>query len=186
MNQDSTIIQCSGCGTKNRVPKGRLRDKPLCGKCKAILKPETVIIPCSECGAKNRVVKALLDDKPKCGKCHAPLGAIPHFSHPIPITDHTFDQEILAFPGPVLMEYYSPMCGYCKTLDPILDQLASEYAGRIKIGKMNIDQNPLTASQYDIMSTPTMILFKNGKQINKILGAVSKAEIENHLRYVLN
>ena len=59
------------------------------------------------------------------------------------------------------------------------------YAGQIKVGKMNIDQNPLTASQYDIMSTPTMILFKNGKQINKLLGSVSKQEIENHLRYVL-
>jgi thioredoxin len=97
----------------------------------------------------------------------------------------TFNQEVLDFPGPVLMEYYSPMCAYCKTLDPILDQLASEYAGQIKVGKMNIDQNALTASQYDIMSTPTMILFKNGKQINKLLGAVSKEEIEKHLRYVL-
>lgn len=185
MNQDSAIIRCSSCGTKNRVPKGRLKDNPLCGKCKTILKPETVIIKCSECGAKNRLIKALLNDQPKCGKCHAPLQAVPYYNHPILITDRTFNQEILDSPGPVLMEYYSPMCAYCKTLDPILDQLASEYAGQIKIGKMNIDQNPLTASQYDIMSTPTMILFKNGKQINKLLGAVSKEEIENHLRYVL-
>ncbi|MGD9074291.1 MAG: thioredoxin domain-containing protein [Desulfobacteraceae bacterium] len=185
MNQSSAIIKCSSCGTKNRVPKERLKDNPLCGKCKAILKPETVIIKCAKCGAKNRVLKALLDDQPKCGKCHEPLQAIPYYNHPTPITDGTFKQEILDFPGPVLMEYYSPMCAYCKTLDPILDQLASEYAGQIKVGKMNIDQNPFTASQYDIMSTPTMILFKNGKQINKLLGTVSKQEIENHLRDVL-
>lgn len=185
MNQDSAIIRCSSCGTKNRVPKGRLKDNPLCGKCKNILKPETVIIKCSECGAKNRLIKALLNDQPKCGKCHAPLQAIPYYNHPIPITDRTFKQEILESPSPVLMEYYSPMCAYCKTLDPILDQLALEYAGQIKIGKMNIDQNPLTPSQYDIMSTPTMILFKDGKQINKLLGAVSKEEIENHLHYLL-
>jgi thioredoxin 2 len=185
MNQDRAIIRCSSCGTKNRVPKGRLKDNPLCGKCKTILKPETVIIKCSECGTKNRLIKALLEDQPKCGKCHAPLQAVPYYKHPMLITDRTFKQEILDAPGPVLMEYYSPMCAYCKTLDPILDQIASEYAGQIKIGKMNIDQNPLTASQYDIMSTPTMILFKDGKQINKLLGAVSKQEIENHLRYIL-
>ncbi len=185
MNQESAIIRCSSCGTKNRIPKRRLKDHPLCGKCKATLKPETVILQCSNCGVKNRVFKVLLDDQPKCGKCHAALKAIPYYKHPVLVTDQTFEQEVLAFPGPVLMEYYSPMCAYCKTLDPILDQLASEYAGRIKIGKMNIEQNPLTASQYDIMSTPTMILFKNGKQINKLLGTVSKEEIENHLRYVL-
>jgi len=185
MNQDSAIIQCSSCGTKNRVPKGRLKDNPLCGKCKAILRAEILLVKCSECGVKNRLYKDLLNDQPKCGKCHAPLHAIPYYSHPTPITDRTFGQEVLAFPGPVLMEYYSPVCAHCKTLDPILDQLASEYAGRIKVGKMNIDQNPLTASQYDIMSTPTMILFKNGKQINRLLGAVSKQEIENHLRYIL-
>ncbi len=185
MNQDSAIIRCSSCGIKNRVPKARLKDSPLCGKCKTILKPETVIIECSDCGAKNRLIKALLNDQPKCGKCHAPLQAVPYYNHPILITDSTFNQEILDSPGPALMEYYSPLCAYCKTLDPILDQLASEYAGRIKIGKMNIDQNPLTASQYDIMSTPTMILFKDGKQINKLLGALSKEEIENHLHHVL-
>jgi thioredoxin len=83
------------------------------------------------------------------------------------------------------MEYYSPLCAYCKTLDPILDQLAAQYAGRIKIGKMNIEQNPLTASQYDIMSTPTMILFKAGKPINTLLGTQTKEQIEDHLRYVL-
>ena len=185
MNQASAIIACSSCGAKNRVPKGRLKDNPLCGKCKALLRPEILVVKCSECGAKNRLYKDLLDEQPKCGKCHAPLHAIPYYSHPTLVTDRTFNQEVLAFPGPVLMEYYSPMCAYCKTLDPILDQLASEYAGRIKVGKMNIDQNPLTASQYDIMSTPTMILFKNGKQIHKLLGAVSKQEIENHLAYIL-
>ncbi|UCF57346.1 MAG: thiol reductase thioredoxin [Deltaproteobacteria bacterium] len=185
MKQDSVIIRCSSCGTKNRVPKGRLKDRPVCGKCKATLKLETVIIQCSDCGVKNRVFKVLLDDEPKCGKCHSALKAIPYYNHPILITDQTFNQEVLAFPGPVLMEYYSPLCAYCKTLDPILGQLALQYAGRLKIGKMNIEQNPLTASQYDIMSTPTMILFKNGKQINKLLGAVSKEEIEDHLRHIL-
>jgi thioredoxin 2 len=157
----------------------------VCGKCRTALKPETVIVKCSDCGVKNRVYRVLLNDGPKCGKCHSPLTAIPHLNHPLPITDQNFNEEVLGFPGPVLMEYYSPLCAYCKTLDPILDQLASEYADRIKIGKMNIDQNPLTASRYDIMSTPTIILFKNGEQVNKLLGTVSKEEIENHLRYIL-
>ena len=185
MNEDSIIIECSSCGTKNRVPKDRLKDQPLCGKCKATLRPESVIIKCSDCGAKNRIIKVRLNDQPMCGKCHTPLKAIPYNDHPIEITDRTFSEEVLSFPGPVLMEYYSPLCTYCKTLDPILSQLASKYAGQIKIGKLNVEHNPLTASQYDILSTPTMILFQDGKQINKLLGTQTKEQIEDHLRYVL-
>ncbi len=185
MNQDSIIITCSSCSTKNRVPKERLKDQPVCGKCRAILRPESVFIKCSNCGAKNRILKVRLDDQAMCGKCHTPLKAVQYYDRPLQITDRTFNEEVISSPGPVLMEYYSPLCAYCKTLDPILDQLAAQYAGRIKIGKMNIEQNTLTASQYDIMSTPTMILFKDGKPINTLLGTQTKEQIEDHLRYVL-
>jgi len=70
-------------------------------------------------------------------------------------------------------------------VSPILDQLASEYAGRVKIAKLNVDENPLTASQYSIRSIPTMLLFKDGKQINSLVGALPRSEIEGHLRSIL-
>ncbi|MFH1349587.1 MAG: thioredoxin domain-containing protein [Pseudomonadota bacterium] len=186
MNQDSVIVSCTRCGSKNRVPKARLKEHPVCGKCKAALTPESVIINCLECGAKNRVFKALLNQQAKCGKCHVTLKPIQFPAEPVQVTDHTFKEEVLSFPGPVLLEYYSNSCGYCKMLDPILNQLASQYSGRLKIAKLNVEQNPLAASQYDIMSTPTMILFKGGKQVDKLLGAMSKEEIEEHLRVFLS
>jgi thioredoxin len=68
---------------------------------------------------------------------------------------------------------------------PVLDQLASEYAGRVKIAKLNVDENPMTSSQYAIQSIPTMLLFKNGQQVNKLVGALPKNEIERHLTPLL-
>lgn len=185
MSQDSYILICSSCGSKNRVPKERLKDRPICGKCKAVLEPESLVLKCTECGAKNRILKVRLKDQPVCGKCRAPIKPIEYPNHPVEMTDLTFSEGVLSFPGPVLMEYYSPMCGHCKTLDPILSQLASKYEGRLKIGKMNVDQNPMTASKFDVMSTPTMIFFKDGKQVNTLLGAQSREAIESHLQAIL-
>jgi thioredoxin len=68
---------------------------------------------------------------------------------------------------------------------PVLDELASEYAGQIKIAKLNVDENPMTASQYGIQSIPTMLLFKNGKKVNQLVGAQPKQEIERHIRPIL-
>ena len=182
MDSGKAIIRCSGCGTNNRLPKERLNDKSLCGKCGSTLHPETVIVKCSECGAKNRVFKALLKDEGKCGKCHATLKTIPFYDYVVETTDRTFDTEALSFPGPVLTEFYSDNCGYCHMLTPILQQLAKEYIGRLKITKLNIDRNPMTASKYQITSTPVMILFNEGKEVHKMMGALQKGEIETHLR----
>jgi thioredoxin 2 len=68
---------------------------------------------------------------------------------------------------------------------PVLDQLASEYAGRIKIAKLNVDNNPITASQFGVQSIPTMLFFKNGEQVNKLVGALPKPEIERHIKSIL-
>ena len=163
----------------------RLKENPKCGKCGETIEPESVIIKCSDCGAKNRVLKALVVDNPNCGKCHEPLKTIPVFDYVVETTDRIFQSDILDFPGPVLLEFYSNSCGYCHMLTPILQQLAKEYAGRLKIGKLNIDRSPTTASRYNVMSTPTMILFDRGKEVDRLLGAMQKGEIESHLNKVL-
>jgi thioredoxin 2 len=182
MEEEKVLVGCRGCGAKNRVPKDRLKENPKCGKCGAALKPETLVIPCASCGAKNRIFKALLGDRPRCGKCHEILSAIPAYDHVMEIGDRTFDREVLAFPGPVLAEFYSNSCGYCHMLTPVLQQLAQEYSGRLKITKLNIDQSPATASRYQVMSVPTMILFKDGREADKYLRAMQKQELENRLR----
>ena len=185
MSPDCVIVPCSSCGAKNRIPRTRLKEHPVCGKCHAAIQLESAIITCSSCKAKNRIPKVLLGEPANCGQCHEPLQVIPKYDYPIELNDRIFADEVLSFPGPVLTEFYSPMCVHCRTLDPILGQLATQYAGRAKISKMNIEQNPTTASQYGIMSTPTMILFKDGKKVNKLVGSLGKAEIEGHLNYIL-
>ena len=185
MNQDAVFIKCTGCGTNNRIPKTRLKEHPKCGKCGGTIEPETTIIPCAGCGTKNRIFKALLDDDPRCGKCHEPLKTIPFYNYVVETTDRTFNEEVLTFPGTVLLEFYSNSCPHCHTLTPILNQMASDYAGQAKITKLNIERSPMTASRYDVMSTPTIIFFKEGKEVNKLLGAVSREEIESRIKYIL-
>lgn len=126
-----------------------------------------------------------LRDRPICGRCRSALAVQDTPTHPVEITDRTFQEEVLSFPGPVLVDCWAPWCGPCRMVAPIMDQLASEYAGRVKIAKLNTDDNPATASQYGIQSIPTLLLFKNGRQVNRLVGALPKGEIEKHLRPLL-
>ncbi len=146
---------------------------------------ESGIVVCSQCGAKNRIPRDRTGDRARCGKCRAPLPAVSFPSEAVEVFDWNFQNEILNFPGPVLLEFYAPWCGYCQRLAPILDQVAAEYAGRVKIAKVNIDQNPASASKYQIRSTPSLFFFKNGALVDQVLGAVPKGEIERHLAGIL-
>ncbi|MDR0781341.1 MAG: thioredoxin TrxA [Pseudomonadales bacterium] len=97
-----------------------------------------------------------------------------HLSH---ITDASFDDEVLKAQGPVLVDFWAQWCGPCKMIAPILDELAEEYAGKLKICKLDVDANPATAPQYNIKGIPTLILFKNGEVAGKKVGAVSKSQL---------
>ncbi len=141
----------------------------------------SVILRCSACNTKNRIPRNRLSDRPVCGKCRTPLQVSTSADRTIDITDGTFKTEILASPTPVIVDCWAPWCGPCRMVAPILDQLASEYAGRIKIAKLNVDENPLTASQFDTKSIPTMLFFKNGALVDRVVGALPKAAIEQHL-----
>jgi thioredoxin 2 len=146
---------------------------------------DNIIIACKQCGTKNRIPKNKLQDRPVCGKCRARLDIGELTTTPIDVTDQTFQGEVLSYQGAVLMDCWAPWCGPCRMVAPVLDQLASEYAGRIKITKLNVDDNPVTASQFGVQSIPTMLFFKNGKQVNKIIGALPKPEIERHIKAIL-
>jgi thioredoxin 1 len=101
------------------------------------------------------------------------------------ITDQNFQQEVLTSDTPVLVDFWAPWCGPCKLVAPIVEDIAKEYEGKLKVGKMNVDENQ-TAGQFGIMSIPTLMIFKNGQPVESVVGAQSKDAIKQHVEKALN
>ena len=95
----------------------------------------------------------------------------------IPVTDETFEAEVLNAEQPVLIDYWAEWCGPCKMIAPVLEEIAEDYAGRLKVAKLNIDENPATPPKYGIRGIPTLMLFKNGSVEATKVGAVSKSQL---------
>ncbi len=95
----------------------------------------------------------------------------------IHVTDANFEAEVLKSADPVLVDYWADWCGPCKMLAPVLDEIASEYAGKVKVAKLNIDENPGTPPRYGIRGIPTLMLFKDGEVEATKIGAVSKSQL---------
>ncbi|HKA54658.1 MAG TPA: thioredoxin [Candidatus Binatia bacterium] len=93
------------------------------------------------------------------------------------VSDDTFDSEVLKSPLPVLIDFWAPWCGPCRAIAPIVDELAGEYAGKLKIVKMNVDDNPRTPARYGVRGIPNLILFKDGEVQQQIVGAAPKAHL---------
>jgi thioredoxin 1 len=103
----------------------------------------------------------------------------------VELTDATFDQEVLSNGQPVLVDFWAVWCGPCKALGPIVDTLAEKYAGKIKVGKVNVDQNSATPSRYGIRGIPALLFFKDGKIVEQIVGYVPQETIEEKILKVL-
>lgn len=101
-------------------------------------------------------------------------------------TDATFTTDVLASTEPVLVDFWAPWCGPCRMIAPQVHELATEYRGRAKVVKLNVDENPETAARYNITSIPTLLIFKNGQVAEKVVGAVSKKTLATKLDNQLN
>jgi thioredoxin len=93
------------------------------------------------------------------------------------VSDESFDREVLKADLPVLIDFWAPWCGPCKAIAPVVEELANEYAGKLKVVKMNVDDNPQTPSKYGVRGIPNLILFKGGEVRDQIIGAVPKAQL---------
>ncbi len=100
---------------------------------------------------------------------------------PVKVTDSDFD-SFVSHHSLILVDCWAPWCGPCRLVSPVIDGLAKEYTGKVAFGKLNTDENPQTSGRYGIMAIPTLLIFKNGKQVDQIVGAVPKARIEETLR----
>ena len=95
------------------------------------------------------------------------------------VTDESFRQDVLEAPGPVLVDFWAEWCGPCKAVGPILDELAKDYAGKLTIAKMDIDDNPVTPNEYAVRGIPTMLLFRDGKLLDQKVGAMPKSALKD-------
>ncbi len=106
-------------------------------------------------------------------------------SNEVELTDATFDKEVLNSPIPVLVDFWAPWCGPCRMLGPVIDELAKEYAGKVKVCKLNTDESQDTAGKYQISAIPTILMFKGGKLSQQLVGLQPKEELKRHLDELL-
>lgn len=106
-------------------------------------------------------------------------------SHPINITDDTFENEVLQSETLVVVDFWATWCGPCKMIAPILEELANEYDGKVKITKLDVDSNNQTAGKYNIMSIPSLLFFKNGEVVDQVVGAIPKSQLAQRIDKVV-
>jgi thioredoxin 2 len=142
------------------------------------------LLRCPACGTTNRVPPERIAQglRPVCGRCKAPLAMA---GTPVTVTDATFSAEVEGCPLPVLVDAWAPWCGPCRMIAPVIDELAGAYAGRVLVAKLNVDDNPRTAARFDLRSIPTLLLIKDGREVDRIVGVVPRDEIARRLARVV-
>jgi thioredoxin 2 len=135
------------------------------------------VVRCPSCGKKNRL-RPRSEGVPRCAVCKTLLPWIAHAD------ESTFEAEVDAS-VPVVVDFWAPWCGPCRMVEPVLQRLARDQAGRLKIVEVDVDQNPQLAARYQAMSIPLLVVIRGGEEIDRIVGALPPAELERRLQPVL-
>ncbi|MFN8204387.1 MAG: thioredoxin [Solirubrobacteraceae bacterium] len=135
------------------------------------------IVRCPHCQTRNRVGPTP-SGHPRCAKCHRDLPWI------VDVGEPGFDAEIRAS-VPVVTDFWAPWCGPCRMISPVLEALATEHAGHLKVVKVNVDENPALAQRFGAMSIPLLVVFRDGQEIDRIVGALPRRQLEQRLGPVL-
>lgn len=133
----------------------------------------TTTIRCLNCGKLNRVA-AVADGVPRCGNCQAALPWL------VDVDAETFDAAVKAT-VPVLVDFWAPWCGPCRMVSPAVEQMARDFAGRLKAVKLNIDEAPAIASRYGVQGIPLLLLLRDGDEVDRLVGAVPPAQLKRWL-----
>ncbi|GIX48002.1 MAG: thioredoxin [Candidatus Tectimicrobiota bacterium] len=107
-------------------------------------------------------------------------------TQPVTLTADNFDAEVLQSPLPVLVDFWAPWCGPCRMVAPVVEELAATYAGRLKVGKLNVDDHPEVAQRYGISGIPALFFFHKGEVVDTVIGAVPKSVLQKHAEDVLS
>jgi thioredoxin 2 len=143
------------------------------------------LMVCPGCGAKNRIPAEKQHLVPKCGRCGGSLAGAPLSGIVNPLTDAQFHQRVEQSPLPVLLDFYSPTCGPCRMIAPVLETLAKDYASRILVFKLDTSTQQMSAARFRIRGVPTLLFFKDGQQVDQLVGAVPRSEIEQRILNLL-
>ncbi len=178
-----SFVLCPACNKKNRIPEDKSEKTAKCGNCgerlpKAEATPDgasPLILRCTSCGSKNRVPPEKLKPGITCGKCHTLLQTEEILTPwAIPVSEINFESKVMKSPLPVLLDFTSATCSACSISRPVVNQLAAEWKGRIRVCRTDVLANPAIADRYQVMSTPTFLILDQGRVLDKIVGAAPR------------
>ena len=140
----------------------------------------TIVVACNQCGTKNRIPADKQHLGPKCGSCKTAI-SLAGAAVPVELDDATFAPFINQAAKPVMVDFFSPTCGPCRMLAPVINNLAGKFYSRVIIAKIDTSTNQMTAAKYRIRGVPTLIFFKNGQAVDKVTGAIPEDELTQKL-----